>query len=122
MKNYIKCINVDFESSVAEDFYGEPLTSGMEQPLTDTAADIQLTIKGIKNLHDSFREYILVETLDGENKYQAEGFGLQDAKKGVIFTSFPPVLHIQLRRFEYDLEKDNLVKVSFHERPVFHGV
>ena len=23
MKNYIKCINVDFESSVIEDFYGE---------------------------------------------------------------------------------------------------
>ena len=24
MKNYIKCINVDFESSVSEDFYGQP--------------------------------------------------------------------------------------------------
>ena len=94
MKNFIKCINVDFESSVVEDFY-----------------DIQLTIKGIKNLRDSFREYISVETLDGDNKYQAEGYGLQDAKKGVIFKSFPPVLHLQLRRFEYDVEKDALVKV-----------
>jgi ubiquitin carboxyl-terminal hydrolase 7 len=53
-----------------------------------------------------------VETLDGENKYQAEGLGLQDAKKGVIFKTFPPVLHLQLRRFEYDVEKDALVKVS----------
>ncbi len=77
-----------------------------------TIADIQLTIKGIKNLRDSFREYISVETLDGENKYQAEGLGLQDAKKGVIFKTFPPVLHLQLRRFEYDVEKDALVKVS----------
>jgi ubiquitin carboxyl-terminal hydrolase 7 len=24
MKNYIKCVNVDFESSMMEDFYGEP--------------------------------------------------------------------------------------------------
>lgn len=95
MKNYIKCMNVDFESSVIEDFY-----------------DIQLTIKGIKNLRDSFRDYISVETLDGENKYQAEGFGLQDAKKGVIFKEFPPVLHLQLRRFEYDVEKDALVKIN----------
>lgn len=95
MKNYIKCMNVDFESSVIEDFY-----------------DIQLTIKGIKNLRDSFRDYISVETLDGENKYQAEGFGLQDAKKGVIFQEFPPVLHLQLRRFEYDVEKDALVKIN----------
>lgn len=74
--------------------------------------DIQLTIKGMKALHDSFREYISVETLDGENKYQAEGLGLQDAKKGVIFKAFPPVLHLQLRRFEYDIDKDALVKVG----------
>jgi ubiquitin carboxyl-terminal hydrolase 7 len=35
--------------------------------------------------------------LNGENKYQAEGFGLQDAK-GIIFESFPSVLHLQLKR------------------------
>ncbi|RXK41314.1 ubiquitin carboxyl-terminal hydrolase 7 [Tremella mesenterica] len=101
MKNYIKCINVDFESSVVEDYY-----------------DIQLTIKGIKNLHESFRDYIAVETLDGDNRYQAEGLGLQEAKKGVIFRSFPPVLHLQLRRFEYDIDKDALVKINDrHEFP-----
>jgi ubiquitin carboxyl-terminal hydrolase 7 len=41
----------------------------------------------------------------------AEGFGLQDAKKGVIFQTFPPVLHLQLKRFEYDMERDAMVKV-----------
>ena len=101
MKNFIKCINVDFESSVIEDFY-----------------DIQLTIKGLKTLRDSFKDYVSVETLDGENKYQAEGHGLQDARKGVIFKSFPPVLHLQLRRFEYDVMKDALVKINDrHEFP-----
>ncbi|WVO13321.1 hypothetical protein L204_100935 [Cryptococcus depauperatus] len=101
MKNYIKCIDVDFESSVVEEFY-----------------DIQLTIKGLKGLSASFQEYISVETLDGENKYQAEGYGLQAAKKGVIFKSFPPVLNLQLRRFEYDIEKDCLAKVNDrHEFP-----
>ena len=66
----------------------------------------------MKNLYDSFRDYVAVEMLDGENKYQAEGYGLQDAKKGIIFQSFPPVLHLQLKRFEYDVQRDAMVKVS----------
>ena len=73
--------------------------------------DIQLNVKGMKNLLESFRDYVAVETLDGDNKYQAEGYGLQDAKKGIIFQSFPPVLHLQLKRFEYDIQRDAMVKV-----------
>jgi len=94
MKNYIKCVDVAYESSMMEDFY-----------------DIQLSVKGMRTLHDSFKDYVQVETLEGENKYMAEGYGLQDAKKGVIFERFPPVLHLQLRRFEYDMEKDAMCKV-----------
>jgi ubiquitin carboxyl-terminal hydrolase 7 len=75
--------------------------------------DLQLNVKGMKNLYDSFQDYVAVETLDGENKYQAEGYGLQDAKKGIIFQSFPPVLHLQLKRFEYDVQRDTMVKVRF---------
>jgi len=74
--------------------------------------DLQLNVKGMKNLYESFRDYVAVEMLDGENKYQAEGYGLQDAKKGIIFQSFPPVLHLQLKRFEYDVQRDAMVKVS----------
>jgi ubiquitin carboxyl-terminal hydrolase 7 len=77
----------------------------------DEFVDLQLNVKGMKNLYDSFRDYVAVETLDGENKYQAEGYGLQDAKKGIIFQSFPPVLHLQLKRFEYDVQRDAMVKV-----------
>ena len=95
MKSYIKCINVDFESSRVEDYF-----------------DIQLNVKGCRNLEDSFENYITVETLEGDNKYMAEGHGLQDANKGVIFENFPPVLHLQLKRFEYDFMRDTMVKVS----------
>ncbi|KAG4305385.1 hypothetical protein PORY_000941, partial [Pneumocystis oryctolagi] len=97
MKSYIKCVNVDYESSRSEDFW-----------------DIQLNVKGMKTLKESFRDYIQVETLDGDNKYFAEGHGLQDAKKGVIFQSFPPVLHLQLKRFEYDIQRDTMVKINDH--------
>ena len=95
MKTYISCINVDYESSRVEEFW-----------------DIQLNVSGNKNLDDSFRDYVQVETMDGENKYFAEGFGLQDARKGVIFESFPPVLHLQLKRFEYDFQRDAMMKVN----------
>ncbi|KAL8929473.1 MAG: hypothetical protein Q9208_001142 [Pyrenodesmia sp. 3 TL-2023] len=95
MKTYISCINVDYESSRIEDFW-----------------DIQLNVSGNRNLDDSFRDYIQVETMDGENKYFAEGHGLQDAKKGVIFESFPQVLHLQLKRFEYDINRDAMMKVN----------
>ncbi|KAF1822612.1 uncharacterized protein K489DRAFT_212107 [Dissoconium aciculare CBS 342.82] len=95
MKTYLKCINVEYESSRIEDFW-----------------DLQLNVSGCKSLDDSFRDYVQVETLEGENKYQAEGFGLQDAKKGVIFESFPNVLHLQLKRFEYDFQRDAMMKVN----------
>lgn len=95
MKSYIKCINVDYESSRTEDFW-----------------DIQLNVKDLKNLNESFKNYIEVEIMNGENQYMAQDFGLQDAKKGVIFEEFPNVLHLQLKRFEYDFNYDTLVKIN----------
>ncbi|CAI2180552.1 16272_t:CDS:10 [Funneliformis geosporum] len=95
MKSYVKCVNVDYESSRVEDYY-----------------DIQLNVRGCKTLRDSFKDYVQEETLEGDNKYMAEGYGLQDAKKGVIFESFPPVLHLQLKRFEYDIQKEVNVKIN----------
>ncbi|XHF99212.1 hypothetical protein AWENTII_002719 [Aspergillus wentii] len=95
-KTYISCINVDYESSRVEDFW-----------------DIQLNVRGNKTLDDSFKDYIQVETLEGENKYDAgQPYGLQDAKKGVIFESFPPVLHLHLKRFEYDINRDAMMKLN----------
>jgi ubiquitin carboxyl-terminal hydrolase 7 len=94
-KTYISCINVDYESSRVEDFW-----------------DIQLNVSGNKDLDASFKDYIAEETMEGENKYFAEGFGLQDARKGVIFESFPAVLHLQLKRFEYDFNRDTMMKIN----------
>lgn len=36
---------------------------------------------------------------------------VQDAKKGVLFDSFPPVLQLHLKRFEYDFQRDVSTKV-----------
>jgi ubiquitin carboxyl-terminal hydrolase 7 len=96
VKTYISCINVKYESSRVEDFW-----------------DIQLNVSGNKDIIASFQDYIQVEKMDGENQYYAgEEFKLQDANKGVIFQSFPDVLHLQLKRFEYDFERDAMMKIN----------
>ncbi|KAK3378288.1 hypothetical protein B0H63DRAFT_397552 [Podospora didyma] len=96
IKTYISCINVPYESSRIEDFW-----------------DIQLNVTGNKNVLESLQDYIQVEKLDGENQYFAgEQYKLQDANKGVIFMSFPDVLHLQLKRFEYDLQRDTMMKIN----------
>lgn len=99
---YVRCLSVPFESTGKEPFY-----------------DIAVPVKGIPSLESSLKSYIEPELLTGENKYNAEGFGLQDAKLGVVFTSLPPVLHFQLKRFEYDFERDRIVKVWFWDFVLF---
>lgn len=83
------------------------------EQLTNTIrrADIQLKVKGMKTLRDSFRDYVAVETLDGESKYRAAGFGLQDARRGIAFRSFPSVLRLHLKRHEYDTQLGTMLKV-----------
>ncbi len=41
------------------------------------STDLQLDVKGCKDVYESFDKYVEVERLEGENKYQAEQFGLQ---------------------------------------------
>jgi ubiquitin carboxyl-terminal hydrolase 7 len=38
--------------------------------------------------------------------------GLQDAEKGCTFSSFPPVLHLHLKRFVYDVQHTTYVKIN----------
>lgn len=95
MVSYIRCKHVDFSSTRVEPFY-----------------DIQLNIKGKKDIYESFDDYVAVELLDGENKYDAGEYGLQEAEKGIHFQTFPPVLHLHLLRFQYDPLTDTNVKIN----------
>ncbi|TMW63690.1 hypothetical protein Poli38472_002631 [Pythium oligandrum] len=97
VRSFVQCVDVDFQSFRDESFY-----------------DLQLDVKGCKDIYDSFRKYVEIEMLQGDNQYEAEGHGKQDAKKGVRFLDFPPVLNIQLKRFEYDPMRDGMVKI--HDR------
>ncbi|TWW69657.1 Ubiquitin carboxyl-terminal hydrolase 7 [Takifugu flavidus] len=95
MVSYIQCKHVDYRSERIEDYY-----------------DIQLSIKGKKNIFESFKDYVATEQLDGDNKYDAGEHGLQEAEKGVKFLTFPPILHLQLMRFMYDPQTDQNIKIN----------
>ena len=94
--NYIECVNVDYKSTREEDF-----------------SDLSLDVKTCRNIYDSFDKYVEVEMLSGDNKYKADGFDeLQEARKGVKFLKLPPVLHIHLKRFDFDCHRLTMVKIN----------
>ena len=95
VRNVIKCLNVPFESTRTENFY-----------------DLQLSIKGLSTLEESFEAYVKAEMLEGDNKYHAEGYGLQDAKRYVEFEALPPVLHLHLERYAFDPRVMATVKIN----------
>ena len=78
----------------------------------ETYLDLAMNVKGCRGLKESFEQYVEVELLDKDNAYRAEQHGLQEARKGSRFLTFPPVLQLQLKRFEYNVERDMNVKLN----------
>ena len=95
MVNYIRCTSVDFASTTEERFL-----------------DLQLSVKGLSGLIDSFNKYTEQEFLVGENQYEAGKYGKQDAIKGVMFKQLPPVLQLQLKRFEFSHTDQEMTKIN----------
>jgi ubiquitin carboxyl-terminal hydrolase 7 len=56
--------------------------------------------------------YISEDILDNDDKYFAEGYGKQKAKKGIKFLKCPNILILQLKRFEYNQKKEAMVKIN----------
>ncbi|OHT14307.1 hypothetical protein TRFO_15331 [Tritrichomonas foetus] len=94
-RNYIKCTGVPYQSNRVEEFY-----------------DLTMTVKGIPSLEESFKQYTSPEYLNGDNKYQTEEYGKQDAIMGVEFLEFPPVLFLHLSRFTFDYATERMIKVN----------
>eukprot|EP00659_Diplonema_papillatum_P021149 gene21149-32579_t len=99
-RNYVNCLNRDYTSSRVEAFY-----------------DLQLQVKGCKNLKESIQACLNKEELTGDNKYHCVDVergidSKEDAEMGIEFLVFPPVLVMHLRRFEYDLSTFQYEKVN----------
>lgn len=73
--------------------------------------DIQLVVKECKSIKDSFDNFTSNEVLHGNNQYQTDIYGKQDAIKRTVFSHLPKVLLIQLKRFEYNIKHNQMDKV-----------
>ncbi len=60
MHMFIECIGVDVKSTRRESYM-----------------DLQLDVKGAKNIYESFDKYCEVEVMDGANQYKTDEHGLQ---------------------------------------------
>jgi len=94
-RSYIRCPAVQFESSRVEEFY-----------------DLQMMVSGCSNLEESFEKYVETEELNGKNQYQTDQHGKQDAIMGTEFVDFPRVMQLHLRRFDYDFDTNQQVKIN----------
>ncbi|XP_068662753.1 ubiquitin carboxyl-terminal hydrolase 26-like isoform X2 [Aristolochia californica] len=66
---------------------------------TEDFYELELNIKGLKNLNDSLDDYLSVEELQGENQYFCESCGTRvDATRAIKLHKLPPVLNFQLKR------------------------
>lgn len=52
------------------------------------------------------------EKMDGENMYDAEGFGKQEARRRIKFVRLPPVLQFMLKRLNYNQKTGNMIKIN----------
>lgn len=96
LENVVRCENIDYESSRKETFNCLQLSISEECQ----------TIEG------SLRQYVQAEELTGENQYDAEEHGRQDAKRFIRIKKLPPVLQVQVNRFAYNPEVDQMVKIN----------
>ena len=95
IKNIVKSVNEEdnFESANDEDFYTIPLE-----------------VKNYKDVESSFQVFLQSETFEG---YNAESLGRKiDIQKFARIGKAPPILVLQLKRFEYDLQTLNRVKIN----------
>ena len=53
-----------------------------------------------------------LQVLDDLYDASEGGFGKQKAQKGIKFMSFPPILTLQLKRFQFDMQAMDMVKLN----------
>ncbi|CAF3511540.1 unnamed protein product [Adineta steineri] len=74
---------------------------------------LSVDIRHSQNLKESLEQYVIGELLDGPNAYFCEKCNKKvDTVKRTCFKKLPPVLAIQLKRFDYDWERETPIKFN----------
>jgi len=74
---------------------------------------ISVDIRHSQNLKESLEQYVIGELLEGPNAYHCEKCDKKvDTVKRTCFKKLPPILGIQLKRFDYDWERETPIKFN----------
>merc|ERR1712173_100540 len=85
--SYIKCKNIDYGSQRDEVFYDIQLSVRLESKREQNGdgGGFMMPTQGPPQqttIYESFSEYVKTDNLTGDNKWQSDEHGLQDAVKG----------------------------------------
>eukprot|EP01088_Endostelium_zonatum_P005178 TRINITY_DN1665_c0_g1_i2.p1 TRINITY_DN1665_c0_g1~~TRINITY_DN1665_c0_g1_i2.p1 ORF type:complete len:1209 (-),score=393.82 TRINITY_DN1665_c0_g1_i2:29-3655(-) len=87
----------------------------------DSFMDLQLVIRGFKNLRSALIGYITPEILEGNNKWFCDKCQKKVvALKGLRIYKLPKLLTLQLKRFEFDWKTESRKKVNDRLRFPFY--
>jgi len=113
------------ENLIADLYQGELedyvtcVTCKTNRSRTDTFQDLSLVIKPfgstrvVSSVQEALREFVKHETLEGDNQYHCMMCNAKkDAVKGLKISSLPLVLTLQLKRFDYDYQRDARIKLN----------
>ncbi|RXM31625.1 putative ubiquitin carboxyl-terminal hydrolase FAF-X [Acipenser ruthenus] len=74
---------------------------------------LNVDIRNHQNLLDSMEQYVKGDLLEGANAYHCEKCNKKvDTVKRLLIKMLPPVLAIQLKRFDYDWERECAIKFN----------
>ncbi|XP_047391135.1 probable ubiquitin carboxyl-terminal hydrolase FAF-X isoform X5 [Sciurus carolinensis] len=74
---------------------------------------LNIDIRNHQNLLDSLEQYVKGDLLEGANAYRCEKCDKKvDTVKRLLIKKLPPVLAIQLKRFDYDWERECAIKFN----------
>ncbi|XP_072270431.1 ubiquitin carboxyl-terminal hydrolase 9X [Pyxicephalus adspersus] len=79
----------------------------------DSFTTLNVDIRNHQNLLDSMEQYVKGDLLEGANAYHCEKCNKKvDTVKRLLIKKLPPVLAIQLKRFDYDWERECAIKFN----------
>jgi len=103
--DYIRCIDVDYES--------ERVDKCLDFSLAIVPFDSNVAMK---SLTECIEMFLRPEILDGDNQYYAEAFSRKvDAIKGLKLCKLPQIMSIQLKRFVFDFSNDYVVQKKLND-------
>nr|CAB3267563.1 ubiquitin carboxyl-terminal hydrolase 47-like [Phallusia mammillata] len=102
MKDYVQCCECSHESARDDTFLDVPITI---RPFGSSTS--------YKSVMEGLNAFVEPETLDESNQYFCEKCAKKcDAKKGLKFITFPYLLTLQLKRFDFDYQTMHRIKLN----------